>query len=105
MDQESATGFEPNNQILAAAVERLDALAFQLARDLARVGGPGQPGVRDGYPFEAATLDERREPTAHRLDFRQLGHARHASRRLVPGGQSTTSSSTGRSGGASGASS
>src|SRR5215217_509799 len=67
VDQENATALEPNNQILAAPLERFDALADELGRDVGRVLWPRQPLVFDLDVLEAA---------ANRLDLGQLGHRR-----------------------------
>src|SRR5215208_8128194 len=74
VDQENATALEPNNQILAAPLERFDALADELGRDLGRVLWPRQPRVFDLDVLEAASDEHRLEPAANRLDLGQLGH-------------------------------
>ena len=74
MDQENATALEPNNQILAAPLERRDALARELGRHLGRILRTRQPRVVDLDVLEAASDEHRLEPAANRLDLGQLGH-------------------------------
>src|SRR5690348_1041983 len=75
VDQESATGFESDNQILAATVERLDALAGELGRHLGRLVRTHEPRVADLDVLEATPLEDRRDAAAHGLDLGELGHA------------------------------
>src|SRR5437899_6916832 len=75
VNQESPTRLEPNNQILAAALERRDTLAFELAGDGTRLEWPDDPWIRDADPVEATAENVRREPETDRLDLRQLGHS------------------------------
>ena len=74
VDQENATALEPDDQILAAPLERRDALARELGRHLGRILGPRQPRVFDLDVLEAAADEHRLEPAANRLDLGQLGH-------------------------------
>ena len=74
MDQESPTRLEPNNQILAAAIDRGDAYALQLGRDHDWVERTRQPRVGDLDTLEAAPGELRLEPATDGLDFRELGH-------------------------------
>jgi hypothetical protein len=74
VDQENATALEPNNQILAAPVQRDDALACELGRHLGRILGPRQPRVFDLDAPEPAADEHRLEAPAHCLDLGQLGH-------------------------------
>jgi hypothetical protein len=74
VDQESPTGFEPNNQILAAAIDRGDVLALQLGSDLDRVERARQPRVGNLDTLEGAPDQPRLEPATDGLDFRELGH-------------------------------
>src|SRR5215218_7835133 len=74
VDQESATGFESNNQILAATTERRDTLGDQLGCDLARVERARQTRVEDFDVVEAAAEEHGLEPATDGLDLRQLGH-------------------------------
>jgi hypothetical protein len=89
VDQENPTGFEPNNQILAAAFQRCDALAFELCRHRDRLEGTDQPWVVDVYLLEAPADDVRLERETNGLDLRELWH------------QLIVSSTIGRAGGAS----
>jgi hypothetical protein len=82
VNQEHPTRFEPNNQILAPALECGDALAFELGRDLARVTRPGQARVRDLDPVEGPADEVRLEADANRLDLWQLGHTASVATRL-----------------------
>src|SRR5580765_355491 len=74
VNQEHPTAFEPDNQILAATLERLDTLAGELGRHLGRVVGTRQPGIVDLDVLEAAPDEHRLEPASDRLDLGQLGH-------------------------------
>jgi hypothetical protein len=69
VNQEATTAFEPNNQILAAPLERRDALALQLGRDRPGIERPGQAGVGDLDAVEAAADEGRFEAEANRLDL------------------------------------
>src|SRR6185503_12273627 len=89
VDQENPTGFEPNNQILAAAFQRCDTLAFELCSDGDRLEGTDEPRVVDVDLLEAPADDMRLECETDRLDLRELGH------------QLIVSSTIGRAGGAS----
>src|SRR5262249_40522600 len=74
VDQERAAGLEPDYQVLAATVDRLDALAGQLGGDLERVERAGQARVEDLDPVESAADERGLEPAADGLDLGQLGH-------------------------------
>lgn len=76
MNQESTPGLEPNNQILAAAIQERDPLAFELAGDLRRVVRTRQACIGDLDPLEDPALEHWCEPPADRLDLWQLGHGR-----------------------------
>ena len=75
VNQERPSRFEPDNQILATAVDDGDPLALQLPRDLDRVERARQARVGDLHLGEAAPLEHGREPAANGLDLGQLGHA------------------------------
>jgi hypothetical protein len=47
VNQENTTSFEPDNYILAAALERRDPLSHELGGYLGRIMGPRQAGVCD----------------------------------------------------------
>src|SRR6266550_3581484 len=68
VNQENQTALEPNNQILAAPVDR------QLRSHLCGIDGARQPGVEDLDIVEPATDQPRFEAGPYRLDFGQLGH-------------------------------
>ena len=74
VDQESPTRLEPNNHIFAAAVDRGDALALQLGRDLDGVERARQPRVGDLDTLEAAPDELGLEPATDGLDFWKLRH-------------------------------
>jgi hypothetical protein len=76
VDQEHTTTLEPNNQILAATIDSLDALALERGRHLGRIERTRQPLVGDLDADEATADEVRREPPPDRLDLRQLGHPR-----------------------------
>ena len=74
VDQENTTALEPNNQILAAPLDRRDALAFQLGRHLGRLVRAHEARVVDPHLLEAAPDERRLELPADALDLRQLRH-------------------------------
>jgi hypothetical protein len=74
VDQESSTSLEPDNQILAAAIDGCDALALQLGRDLDWVEGARQPRIGDLDALEGSAHEPRLEPAADGLDLRKLRH-------------------------------
>lgn len=74
VDQEGPTSLEPNNQILAAAIDGRDALALQLGRDLNPVEWARQPRIEDLDALEGAAQEHRLEPATDGLDFWKLGH-------------------------------
>jgi hypothetical protein len=74
VNQESATRLEPDNQILAAALQCGNALAFELRRDGERLEWAHEPWVGDVDLFERAADDVRLERETDRLDLWELGH-------------------------------
>jgi hypothetical protein len=74
VNQENTTGFEPNNQILAATIERRDALPFELGGDGRRLERTHESGVVDLDTLEATADEVRLERETDRLDLGQLGH-------------------------------
>jgi hypothetical protein len=74
VDQESPTSLEPNNQILAAAIDGRDALALQLGCDLNAVEWARQPRVEDLDALEGTAHEHRLEPATDGLDFWKLRH-------------------------------
>ena len=92
VDQQRTARLEPDDQVLAAAVDLRHALALELPRHVEAVERTGQPRVDDLDPVEPSALERRREPDADGLDLRQLGQLAHV----------TTSRSTERSAGAAG---
>src|SRR5438046_9429286 len=74
VNQENQTALKPNNQILAAPVNRRDSLARQLRSHLCGIDGARKPGVEDLDIVEPATDQPRFEARPYRLDFGQLGH-------------------------------
>ena len=87
VDQKSTTGLEPNNQILAATLERRDPFPFELGGDGRCLERTHEPRVLNVDVLEAAAHEMRLEREPDRLDLGQLGH------------QSMVSSTTGRAGG------
>jgi hypothetical protein len=75
VNQEYATRFEPKNQILAAPIDGLDDLAFELGRDLPRVVRPRDARVEDLDSLESATGEHRLQTSPDRLDLGELRHA------------------------------
>jgi hypothetical protein len=74
VDQENATGLEPNNQILAPSTDLGDALPLELGGHGERLLGHDEPPVEDLHTVQPATLEHRGDPGAHGLDLGQLGH-------------------------------
>ena len=74
VDQQDAVGLEADDQVLAAPLDRGDALSLELGGDLVGVVGPHEPGVADLDALEAPAGEHRLEPPADRLDLGQLGH-------------------------------
>jgi hypothetical protein len=103
VNQENATAFEPDNQILATAIERRDPLSFQLGGHFGGVDGPGEARIEDLDAFEAAADELRLESCPDGLDLGKLGHGRQRSEvdRRADRGQATTSMTTLRSRGGS----
>jgi len=74
VNQQRTTRFEPDNQVLAATVERADTLPGQLGGDFERVVWTREPRVEDLDAFETAAYERWLEPAADGLDLGQLGH-------------------------------
>src|SRR5207248_640121 len=74
VNQENPTALEPNNQILAAPLDRCDAFAFELSRHLGRLIGTDETHVVDAHALEAPTDERGLELPADALDLRQLRH-------------------------------
>ena len=70
VDQQRAPRRETDDQVLAAAVDVLDALAGQLRRDEQGVFRPGQPDVADLDVLEPPSLERRRDRVPDGLDLR-----------------------------------
>jgi hypothetical protein len=79
VNQENTTAFEPNNQILAAAIERCDSLSFQLGGHFGGVVGPRETRVEDLDALEAAADQLGLEPCPDGLDLGKLRHSRQRS--------------------------
>jgi hypothetical protein len=86
VNQENPTALEPNNQILAATVQRSDALAGELGRHLGRILGARQAWVGDVDVLEAAPDEHRLETAPDRLDLGQLGHRPSLAMTVIVGG-------------------
>jgi hypothetical protein len=74
VNEQNPPGLEPNNQILAATLDRLDALAFELRRHLGRLVGPHEPRVVDLHALEPAAREQGRQARSYALDLGQLRH-------------------------------
>jgi hypothetical protein len=74
VNQENATALEPDNQILAATLDRDDSLVLELGRHRLRVERADDPGIRDLHLLEAAADECMLEARADGLDLGQLGH-------------------------------
>ena len=74
VNQENPPRFEPNNQILATALDRGHGLPLELGCDLPGVVGARQARVRDLDLHERAPDQVRLEAGPDRLDLWQLGH-------------------------------
>ena len=74
VDQQNAAGLEPNDQVLATALESGDALALQLRRDRNRLERAHESGVVDLDVLERSADDVRDERETDRLDLGELGH-------------------------------
>src|SRR3954468_7065296 len=82
VNQESAPGLEPNDQILSAPVDEPHAFPLELCCDGRRLERAGQPRVEDVLPFERPADERRLELDANRLDLRQLGHVASVTARV-----------------------
>ena len=69
VNQESATGFESNNQILTTTLDRRDALAFELGRHRGWLVRTHEPCVADLDALEASADEMRLERETDRLDL------------------------------------
>ena len=76
VNQENATAFEPNNQILAAAIERPDPLSFELDGDSGGIHGPREARVENLDMLEAAADELGLESCPDGLDLGKLRHRR-----------------------------
>ena len=75
VNQENATRLEPNNQILATAIDGDDSLAFQLGGHSGGVERTGEARIEDLDALQTPAYEHRLEPCSDRLDLGQLGHA------------------------------
>ena len=67
--EQSATGIEPDNQILAATVDRCDPFALELRRHLGGLVRADEPRIVDLHALESASLENRCKTHANRLDL------------------------------------
>ena len=74
VDQENPTRIEPNNQILASAIDGGDSLTFQLDGHTGGVERPGESRIEDLDTLESAPDEERRKARTNRLYLGELGH-------------------------------
>jgi hypothetical protein len=75
VNQESPPRLEPNNQILAPALERQHPFALELGGNSARLEWPHESRIADFDPVEATADEVRLELEPDRLDLRQLRHS------------------------------
>ena len=74
VDEEHATRFEPDDQVLAAALDAVDALADELAGDDRRCEGAHETRIVDRCVNDPRAFEHRRDAGANGLDLGQLGH-------------------------------
>ena len=74
VDQENTTRFEPNNQILAATVDRLDAFVDQFGGDELRRERSNESGIADSRSRDSSALEHGRDPRTNGLYLGQFGH-------------------------------
>lgn len=75
VNQERKPALQPEDEVLAAALDGLDTVAFELLRHLEQVVRSRQSRVEDLDTRERAAFESRRELRADRLDLGKLGHA------------------------------
>jgi hypothetical protein len=69
VNQERASRFEPNNQILAATIDQRDALAVELVCHREWVERSREPRIGDPDLLEDPALEHRRQSSANGLDL------------------------------------
>jgi hypothetical protein len=74
VNQESATRFKSNNQILSATLDRCDGLPFELGGHGPRLERSRQARIADLDAVESSTRQRRRETRSDSLDLGQLWH-------------------------------
>ena len=74
MDEQHLSAGEPDDQVLAPPVDRVDALAGQLRCDPGRLVGPRETRIIDPRRRDPPPLELRREPPALGLDLGKLRH-------------------------------
>ena len=74
VNQESSTGFEPNNQILAATLECGNAFPFELGCDGRRLERTDEPRIANVDLLQPPADEVRLECETNRLHLWQLGH-------------------------------
>ena len=74
VDQQDAVGLEADDQVLAAALDRGDALALELGGDLVRLVRPHETRVADLDAVEPPAREDGLQAAANGLDLGQLGH-------------------------------
>ena len=75
VDEQHTIGLEPDDQILAAPLDRRDALSLELGCDSVGLVGPHEPRVGDLDAVEPPAREDGLQPAANGLDLGQLGHA------------------------------
>lgn len=69
VNKESSPALEPDNQILAATIDRRNALAFDLGRHEIRGERTHKPRIGDRRSPDAGAVEDRRDLPAHGLDL------------------------------------
>ena len=74
VDQQRPSRFETDNQILATAPDRRDALPDELARDDRRVERPHEAWIANLDVLEECPFEHRRDRPTNGFDFGQFRH-------------------------------
>ena len=74
VNKESSPALEPNNQILAATIDRCDALAFDLGRHEIGRERTHETGIENGRLRDPSPDEDRCDLSAHGLDLGKLRH-------------------------------
>jgi hypothetical protein len=74
VDEQHLPAGQPDDQVLASPLDRVDVLAGEARRDPGGVVGARQPGIIDASRLDPTPLESRSQPPALGLDLRELGH-------------------------------